>query len=166
MTKIRFLKIRDVKSPERNNLTDSGIDGFVPYDLEEVKITPSWEIRKIEDWKIILKSNEWALIPAWIQLIIENWYDIQISNKSGIATKRHLICWAEIVDNWYTGQPHYHMINVSNDIQIIELWDKIAQMIIRKVYNDGPKEINEEEFNLNAQSKKRWDNWFWSSWIK
>jgi len=41
MTKIRFLKIRDVKSPERNNLTDSGIDGFVPYDLEEVKITPS-----------------------------------------------------------------------------------------------------------------------------
>jgi len=28
-------------------------------------------------------------------------------------------------------------------------------MIIRKVYNDGPKEINEEEFNLNAQSKKR-----------
>ncbi len=37
---LKFIKIKNVKNPERANSTDSGIDFFIPNDLETIQITP------------------------------------------------------------------------------------------------------------------------------
>lgn len=168
MSKIKFVKIRDVKSPERANNTDSWIDFFIPKDLKrsEIKMTPTMYDK---DTLFFEKSIEiprwfWVLIPSWIKCIIEPWYDLVFENKSWISTKFWLMIWAKVVDSSYRWEVHLHLINTSNKILYIDLWAKIAQWILRKVELDKPLEITYEEFNQQIDTD-RWENWFGSTWI-
>lgn len=164
---LKFIKTRDVKSPCRANSTDSGLDFFVPLDLTEVKIT-WYDTHKInqtwEDSPIIILPWEGALIPSWIKMIIEPWYDLVFENKSWVSVKKHLIIWAKVVDSSYRWEVHLHLINVWKVAQYIKLWEKIAQWILRKVELSNPEEITQEEFDENSNTT-RWEWWFGSTWI-
>lgn len=163
----KYIKTRNVQTPSRANDTDSGLDFFVPNDLQEVKIT-GYETQKLHsvsgDQWIILLPWEGALIPSGIKLCIETWYDLVFENKSGIATKQSLIVGAKVVDSSYRGEVHLHMINVGKEITVIKLWQKIAQWIIREVKLFTPLEITEDEFS-ELSNTDRWVGWFGSSGI-
>jgi len=168
MSKIKFLKIRNVKNPTRANSSDSGIDFFIPNDLTEIKLTPTTgrdknlELANIENWKIDIPSSQWVLIPAWVKTIIEEWYDLVFENKSWVSTKYWLVIWAKVVDSSYRWEVHIHLINTSDKTIQVELWQKVAQGIIRKVENDIPEEISEEEFSKH-ENTDRWNWWFGST---
>ena len=172
---LKILKVRNVKTPNRASQFESWIDFFVPEDLTEVQITPTLsqdfpvedniEKRKIVWNKIILNPGEGVLIPSWIKMIISEGYDLVFENKSWTSTKYHLVIWAKVVDNSYRWEAHLHLINSSNHIQTIDLWQKLAQWIIRKVENFQPIEISEEEFLENSNTT-RGEGWFWSTWEK
>ena len=138
---IRFLKIWDVKSPERANNEDSGIDLFIPDSFKSVD----------------MKIWDSVLIPSWIRFIIKNWYDWVFKNKSGIALKKGLQVWACVIDSSYRWEVHIHLTKITGDDITLNPWDKIVQMIVRKVELDQPEEITEEEFNKESKT----DRWIW-----
>jgi dUTPase len=67
---IRFIKIRDVKSPEYGTPGSAGIDFFVPNDFESV----------------ILEPGEHILIPSGVRARIPLHTALIAFNKSGVAT--------------------------------------------------------------------------------
>ena len=164
MTKIRFIKIRDVKSPERGHPTSSWIDFFIPNDLTDIKMTPSGKwIWRFNNWELMILPWEWALIPSWIKMIIDSWYDLVMKNKSWVAIKKGFIVWAEVIDSEYRWEVHIHIINTSKDVQTVELWQKIIQGILREVILDLPKEVSEKQFEMESNTN-RGSGWFWSTW--
>jgi hypothetical protein len=73
---LKFLKIRDVQNPCRAHSDDSGIDFFVPNDLEKIQITPmnNNPLRNCKEDKdgtyFLVYPGEGLLIPTGIKMII------------------------------------------------------------------------------------------------
>ena len=150
---IKFLKVREVKSPTRANKYDAGIDFYVPeFTQEFMKVLceknsniqtnfthdypPVWEY-------IILKPQERILIPSGIHCQMESPYRALIAaNKSGVATKYGLIFGAEVVDYEYQGEIHLSIINTSNEDVKITPGMKMLQFLETPVYHS---EIEIEE---------------------
>lgn len=147
---VKFQKIRDVNSPVRWNKFDSGIDFYVPNDADGIEIEPGHSV----------------IIPLWIKIQLPDpssvkgsyTYDMVFHNRSSIASKRGLIVWAHVIDNWYRWELMVNLINTSNFIVEIEPWEKIVQWIIRRV--EIPEFIEVEEID---ESTDRWAGWFWST---
>ena len=84
---------------------------------------------------ITLKPLERALIPTGIYLDIPEGYEIQVRPRSGLALKRGLtvLNTPGSVDSNYTGEIGVIIINLSNEEQIIEPGERIAQLVFAKV---------------------------------
>jgi dUTP pyrophosphatase len=78
---------------------------------------------------IDLDTNEKILIPSGIHVNLPKNIFLKVDNKSGVASKRGLICGANIIDGDYTGEMHINLINVCNNTAIINAGDKIVQML-------------------------------------
>ena len=166
---LHVTKIRNVKTPNKAHLTDSWIDFFIPNDIndlfnaenciftpkEVINLDEQKRLKKtyfnLKEWKIIIPSWYWILIPSWIKISItdketNNWvwlidenytYDLVFHNKSWVATKKNLIVWASVVDEPYRWEIHFHLINASKFNIEISTWEKIIQWIIRPVMNSN-----------------------------
>lgn len=157
---MKFIKTRDVKTPERAHTTDSGIDFYIPNSFPEdfeIAITPNGDVNmttRTLAGSILLRPGRWALIPSGIKVIIEPGYDLVFENKSWVATKQNLLIGAKVVDSSYRGEVHLHVINCWDQVQEIKCGQKIAQGILRKVELATPVEITEEEFNNESNTDR------------
>ena len=143
--KLRFAKVRKVKSPERGTPSSAGIDFFVPEDFEQFLLKPGRDI----------------LIPSGIKAQIPEGYMLMGADKSGIAssaaakervgmsslkgTATSLIIGAKIIDEDYQGEIHIHIINAGVNSVIIKPGMKIAQFILVPVLYANPTEVLEED---------------------
>lgn len=173
---LKFLKVRDVKSPTRGTKTSSGIDFYIPNDLtgEDLKYTPT-NMKyipdgnvQLKDWEIHIPWCTWVLIPSWLRIVLDSGndyetYDLVLIWKSWVSIKTNLIIWAAVIDNDYRGEFNFHLINPWVNEVVVKLWDKIIQWIIRKVSLDSLIEIDTEEFEKESNTE-RWEWWFWSTW--
>lgn len=143
---MRFLKIRDVKSPERGTEKSAGIDFFVPNDFKDTVLHPNYDI----------------LIPSGIKVGLPENTMLMAADKSGIASSAtakvragmkvkpdahdsSLIVGAKIVDEDYPGEVHLHIINVGPWPVTIKPGMKIAQFIVVPVLYTEPSEVTDEE---------------------
>jgi len=135
--KIKFLKVRDVKCPERGHKHDAGIDFFVPEFTEDflkdlIEKNPYLIINKE---KIVLEPGERVLIPSGIHCQMSSPGRALIAaNKSGVATKMGLIFGAQVVDYEYQGEIHLGVINTTPGIVEITPGMKILQFLEIPVY--------------------------------
>ena len=147
---LEFIKTRNVKSPERNALENAGIDFYIPeknsYTEEELKTFGSGV--SIVDNHINIAPHKDVKIPAGIKSKFPNNIALIAYNKSGIATKKKLIFGAEIIDSSYHGEIHFHLINWSDETQIIEFGQKILQFVPTVISNEElvVRHCSEEEF--------------------
>ena len=77
--------------------------------------TPNYTLR------VVIPAGEQINIPSGIKVNIfdKNSY-LEASNKSGIASKYHLVVGACVVDADYQGEVHLNMLNVGNtDIEVV-----------------------------------------------
>ncbi len=83
---------------------------------------------------ITLKPLERKLIPTGLFIALPDMHEAQIRPRSGLAIKKGLtiINTPGTIDADYRGELMIPMINLSNEEQIIEDGDRIAQMIIAK----------------------------------
>ena len=84
---------------------------------------------------IELKSLERQLIPTGIFIELPNGYEAQIRPRSGLAIKQGITCLNTpgTIDADYRGEIKVILINLSNEIQIINDGDRIAQVVIQEV---------------------------------
>lgn len=139
---IRFIKTRNVKSPERGTAYSAGIDFFIPYDFEELFLGPGEDI----------------LIPSGIKAEIPEHTCLLGVDKSGIASSfaakekagmkgdpnrnSALMVGAKLIDADYRGEIHLHIINVGKRIVLIKPGMKIAQFVLLPVFYDEWKETD------------------------
>lgn len=176
MNRFRFIKVREVVSPNRANPNDAGLDFYVPTNLYPEDIHSKNEFDS-EGYDldvpfgeafvrhIALKPGHRILIPSGIKGLLEPPASmLMAANKSGIATKKGLIFTAEIVDSPYVGEIHIGIYNTSQEIQVIEAGQKLVQFIHVPIYITEPEEIQQDEFYTESQMwGSRGDKGFGSS---
>ncbi|WP_163467831.1 dUTP diphosphatase [Fusobacterium sp. IOR10] len=85
---------------------------------------------------VTLKSLERKLIPTGIKMEIPIGYEVQVRPRSGLALKHGitLVNTPGTIDSDYRGEIGIIMINLSKDEFTIEPEERIAQLILNKVY--------------------------------
>ena len=93
------------------------------------------DIRAFLTTPITMAPMERVLIPTGLFLALpENW-EAQIRPRSGLAIKQGLTCLNTpgTIDADYRGELKVILINLSNEAQIIQDGDRIAQIVFQKV---------------------------------
>ena len=83
---------------------------------------------------IALNPLERMLIPTGLFVQLPPNFEIQIRPRSGMALKQGITCLNTpgTIDSDYRGEIKVLLINLSNEIQIINNSDRIAQMVFAK----------------------------------
>lgn len=84
---------------------------------------------------VSLKPLERSLVPSGLFIELPEGYEAQIRPRSGLAIKQGITCLNTpgTVDADYRGEIMVILINLSQEVQIINHGDRIAQMVIAKV---------------------------------
>lgn len=153
---IEFIKIRNVKSPERNVTENAGIDFYIPskdsFTYDELN---NFGNVTFDDNTIVIPPNSDVLIPAGIMSKFPNDLALIANNKSGIATKKKLIFGASVIDASYQGEWHFHLINWSSEPQRIDFGQKIIQFIPTCIstYECVVQDMSPAEFFVEKSSR-------------
>jgi len=86
---------------------------------------------------LLLEKGKIALIPTGFAMSIPEGFEAQIRPRSGLAVKHGigLINSPGTIDSDYRGEVMIPAINLGNKNYIVKRGDRIAQMIIKKVYH-------------------------------
>ncbi len=137
--KLRFTKVREVKSPNYGTDGSAGLDLYIPEDFQSVTLLPGDDI----------------LIPSGLKFDIPNDTVLIIHNKSGIATKKRLQVGACVIDCDYHGEVHLHVFNTGINNMHLNPGDKIVQAIHLPYYKSALSEAkNEEELYAFKKSER------------
>lgn len=165
---VKFLKIRDVKSPIRD-LGNAGFDCFVPNFSEDFmnKLIEKNPDLLIDETGVVVDPGQAVLIPSGLKTAFADNIALEANNKSGVATKRMLVYGASVIDSSYQGEIHLHLINVGRASQKIVYGEKIMQFIPRIIDTDthevfDSSDIAEEEF-FNGVKTARGEGGFGST---
>ena len=117
---VRVFKTRkNSKLPVRAHPTDAGMDFF---------FCPSEPMVALR-----IPAGVSAVIETGIKMEVPSGYMLQILNKSGIASKRHLLVGACVVDEGYDGEIFINLHNVGDKVQFLDPGQKIAQGVFVKI---------------------------------
>lgn len=138
--KLKYCKVRKVKSIARAHADDAGIDFYVPEDLtvevmkSKIAVTNDDVDMLVDDNDVVLaislKPGQSVLIPSGIHVKIPDGYALIYMNKSGVASKRHLHVGACVVDQNYEGECHINVTNVGTSMITISAGEKLVQGIV------------------------------------
>ena len=84
---------------------------------------------------VTLQPLQREMVPTGIFIELPEGYEAQVRPRSGLANKQGITCLNSpgTVDSDYRGEIKVILINLSNQEQLIQHGDRIAQMIIAKV---------------------------------
>ena len=103
-----------------------------------------------------LAPLERVLIPTGLYIAMPNHLEAQIRPRSGLAIKQGLTCLNTpgTIDADYRGEIKVILINLSNEIQVIQDGDRIAQIVFQQV------EKMEWQLVENLETTQRGDGGF------
>ena len=110
-----------IKNISNNPLPAYATDGSSGADLRAFLSEP-----------IVLQPLERSLVPTGLFLEIPHGWEAQVRPRSGLALKQGLTCLNSpgTVDSDYRGEIKCIMVNLSNEPQVIEPGDRIAQLVV------------------------------------
>lgn len=161
MKPLLFTKVREVKSPNRANSGDAGLDFYVPIltvdDIRKVKQNEDqmhlgnlrFSYDNDDTISVKLTPGGRVLIPSGIRVLIDPKESmLMAANKSGVATKKGLLYTAEIVDSPYTGEVHIGVFNSSPQKVEINLTknEKLMQFVHVPIILSTPVEVTKEQY--------------------
>lgn len=159
--RIRFTKIREVKSPTRHNDGDAGLDFYIPEDLtvgDLLKVNPYQTFFNVnlDNGKITeihIKPFSRILIPSGIRVLLEPKDSmLMVANKSGRSTKLGLVFTAQICDSPYTGEYHLGVYNTTDGVVTIKAGESLVQMIHTPIYLTQPEEIDNHTYEVESEN--------------
>lgn len=147
MSKLKYLKTREVKSPTFNFDENAGIDFYVPDHLTESDLSDLAGYSNMQTLQYIeVMPGESVKIPSGIKVSIPDGYCLLFLNRGSIAAKERLQLGACLVDSSFQGELFYQFYNTSFEPTFIYPNQKIVQAIILPVF---AFEI-EEETNIDT----------------
>lgn len=137
--RVRVYRTRpDAKLPVRAHRTDAGMDFF---------------FSPIEGATARIKPGQSVLLETGIKMEVPKDCMLQIMNKSGIASKKHLVTGACVVDEGYTGEIFVNLHNIGTVAEYIEAGQKIAQGVFVKI--EKPRLWEIEVDNIYGEETSR-----------
>jgi dUTP pyrophosphatase len=111
------------------------------------------DIRAYLDIPKTLKPMERVMIPTGLFIELPDNYEAQIRPRSGLAARQGITCLNSpgTIDSDYRGEIKIILINLSDQEQVIQPGDRIAQMIIQKVEKAEWKEVNQLESTIRNE---------------
>jgi dUTP pyrophosphatase len=111
------------------NTSNNPLPGYATEGSSGMDIRAHLEVSKT------LQPLERTLIPTGLFVEIPEGYEIQIRPRSGLAIKQGITCLNSpgTIDSDYRGEIKIILINLSQEEQVIQPGDRIAQMIIQPV---------------------------------
>jgi dUTP pyrophosphatase len=93
------------------------------------------DIRASLENQLTVQSMERILVPTGLFIELPQGYEAQIRPRSGLAIKQGITCLNTpgTIDADYRGEIKVILINLSQQEQVINPGDRVAQMIIQKV---------------------------------
>jgi len=115
-----------------NPLPEYATNGSAGVDLR-ANITEKW----------VLRSGQRLLVPTGIFIELPEDYEAQVRPRSGLAIRCGITCLNTpgTIDSDYRGEIKVILINLSQEEQIIEPGERIAQMVFAKVEKVKWKEV-------------------------
>ena len=107
----------NVIPPTRANPSDAGLD--VHFNPEDGELKG-----------VYLEPGESKLFGTGLKFGIPHGYMLEVKNRSGNSSKRHLLVGACIIDSGYDGTVFVNLHNVGKETQFIESGMKIAQLVM------------------------------------
>jgi dUTP pyrophosphatase len=114
------------------------------------------DLRAFVTSPVQLAPLERALIPTGLHIALPNNWEAQVRPRSGLAIKQGLTCLNTpgTIDADYRGEIKVILINLSNEIQVIQDGDRIAQIVFQQV------EKMEWQLVENLETTQRGDGGF------
>jgi dUTP pyrophosphatase len=111
------------------------------------------DIRAAVEDETILDPNSIALIPTNLSVEIPKGYEIQVRPRSGLAANHGIgiLNAPGTIDSDYRGEIKIIMINLGKEKFIIKRGDRIAQLVISKVFTANL--IQSEDLNHSQRGK-------------
>lgn len=121
-------KYLDVSLPEYATGGSSGLD-----------------LRAAIDEDVIIPARSHAVIPTNLKVEIPHGYEIQVRPRSGLAAKHGigLLNSPGTIDSDYRGEIKVILFNFSNEDYTVKRGDRIAQIVLSKVYKAEFVEVDE-----------------------
>jgi dUTP pyrophosphatase len=93
------------------------------------------DLRAFVTAPVQLAPLERTLIPTGLHIALPNNWEAQVRPRSGLAIKQGLTCLNTpgTIDADYRGEIKVILINLSNEIQVIQDGDRIAQIVFQQV---------------------------------
>ena len=94
---------------------------------------------------VILEPGKIELIPSGFAMALPLGFEAQIRPRSGLAVKHGIgiINAPGTIDADYRGEVMIALINLSRQPYTVQRGDRIAQMVINKVYQAAVREVNQ-----------------------
>jgi dUTP pyrophosphatase len=120
--------------PRRADPTASGLDVFIHH-FEKIYLKDLGvaEIGKLKS--LTLKPGERALIATGLSVAVDPGFEVQVRPRSGIALNKGLtvLNTPGTIDSNYRGPVNIILINLDTVDQVINIGDKIAQLVVAPV---------------------------------
>lgn len=93
------------------------------------------DIRAFLDMPVVLQPMDRISVPTGLSIELPENVEAQIRPRSGMAVKQGITCLNTpgTIDSDYRGEIKVILINLSNEVQLIETGDRVAQMVFQKV---------------------------------
>ena len=121
--------------------------GFDDIELPEYSTHGSagMDVRAAVEDKLVLKAGEIGLVPTNLVVEIPEGFEIQVRPRSGLAVKHGIgiLNSPGTIDSDYRGEVKIIMMNFSKEDFIINRGERIAQLVLSKVYRAALEENSE-----------------------
>jgi dUTP pyrophosphatase len=85
--------------------------------------------------RIVLAPMERILVPTGLRMEVPEGFEAQVRPRSGLAIKKGLTCLNTpgTIDADYRGEVQVILVNLSQEDQVIEPGERIAQLVVQRV---------------------------------
>jgi len=140
--------------PDRISLKIKRIDrkfNDIPLPSYSTEGSSGMDVRAAVDAEMIIPKGKIGLVPTNLKLEIPLGYEIQVRARSGLALKHGIgvLNSPGTIDSDYRGELKIILFNFGEEDFIINRGDRIAQLVLSKVYL---AELNETD-NLNDSER-------------
>ena len=108
-----------------------------------------WDLYSAEEK--IIPPNEKALISIDISISTPPDTYARVAPRSGLASKHFIDVGAGVIDEDYRGKVSVLLFNFSNKDFKVEIGDRIAQLILEKIYNTNLLQVEEHSFTYRGE---------------
>ncbi len=121
---IKFLRLRP------------GQDSDIPLPQYMTPHSAGMDLSAAVETDIVIESGGIKLIPTGFAIAVPKGFEAQIRPRSGLAVKHgiSIINSPGTIDSDYRGEVKIALINLGENTYTVHRGDRIAQMIIKKVY--------------------------------